>query len=127
MKVGYKKSVGVIFILTGLIYDCVYLLFVLMGEENSFTPITMGFIGILFGILFLTKPYFEYDEKSLKLFALLGFTVASYSFDSLSDLELERNKLLLRQGEQRKRINISVWMVDSKGWQTFVGKVTRKA
>lgn len=81
---------------------------------------------IMFGVLMLTKKYYEYDENSLTFHAILGPAKTIYNFDSLKEIELDGKKLSVMQNGTRKKIPVSQWMVDKEDWQIFLEKITVK-
>ena len=125
MVVKYKKSVGIIFIVVGLLFACLYFVIALGGGETA-TPLTVGFTMILFGVLTLTRKYFEYDENNLTLHAILGPAKTVYNFNSLKDIELDGKKLYVMQDDTRKKIPVSAGMVNKEDWREFLEKITTK-
>ena len=81
---------------------------------------------LLFGVLTLTRTYFEYDENSLTLHAILGPAKTVYDFSSLKDIELDGKKLFVMQDDTRKKIPVSAGMVNKEDWQIFLEKITTK-
>lgn len=122
MKIRYSKSVGIIYILAGVLFSCVYLLISLM-EGNGSMLLTVGFIGIMFGILFLTRTYFVLNEDSLVLNAILGPAKTTYKFQSLKELEVENKQIYLNQDGKRKKLSISAGLADKNDWQAFLQKI----
>ena len=122
MKIRYSKSVGIIYILTGVLFGCVYLL-ISLAEGNGSMLLTVGFIGIMFGILFLTRTYFVLNEDSLVLSAILGPAKTTYKFSSLKELEVENKQIYLNQDGKRKKLSISAGLADKNDWQAFLQKI----
>lgn len=122
MKIRYSKSVGIIYILTGVLFSCVYLLISLADGKGSML-LTVGFIGILFGILFLTRTYFVLNEDSLVFHAILGPAKTTYKFQSLKELEVEKKQMYLNQDGKRKKLYISAGLADKNDWQAFLQKI----
>ena len=81
---------------------------------------------IFFGILMLTRTYFEYDENSLKFYAILGPAKTIYNYSSFKDFELEGKKIFVKQGDTRKKVRVSAFNADKEGWQAFLDKITIK-
>ncbi len=122
MKIRYSKSVGIIYILSGFLFSCVYLLISLAGGKGS-TPLIVGFIGILFGILFLTRTYFVVNDDSLVLNALIGPVKTTYKFGSFKELEVVNKQVYLNQDGKRRKLNMAAWLADKNDWQAFVQKI----
>lgn len=122
MKIRYSKSVGIIYILSGVLFSCVYLLVSVSGGKGS-TPLVVGFIGIMFGILFLTRTYFVVNEDGLVLNAILGSAKTTYKFQSLKELEVENKQIYLNQDGKRKKLSISAGLADKNDWQAFLQKI----
>lgn len=82
-----------------------------------------AFIILLAGIAYLTRPYFEWNEKEIKLLAPLGYAVRTYTFNSYSEIMLIENKLYLEQNGNRKRIRITKWMCNPQEWNKFISTI----
>jgi hypothetical protein len=123
MKIRYKKAMGVIYIITGVVFACIYFLITLNGGKGS-SLLTVGFVAIFFGILFLTRTYFVLNDDSLILYAILGPATTTYKFASVNELEIDKqNKVYITQDGKRQFIYISAWMIEKSDWQAFVQKV----
>lgn len=122
MKIRYSKSVGIIYILAGVLFSCVYLL-ISLTEGNGSMLLTVGFIGIMFGILFLTRTYFVLNEDGLVLNAILGPAKTTYKFQSLKELEVENKQVYLNQDGKRRKLSISAGLADKNDWQAFLQKI----
>ncbi|MBL8080576.1 MAG: hypothetical protein JNM55_21575 [Anaerolineales bacterium] len=122
MKIRYSKSVGIIYILTGVLFSCVYLLISLADGKGSML-LTVGFIGIMFGILFLTRTYFVLNEDGLVLSAILGSAKTTYKFQSLKELEVDNKQVYLNQDGKRRKLSISAGLADKNDWQAFLQKI----
>jgi len=130
MKVHYNKGMGMGFLILGVI------LLVLAcltggGGRNPFTGI-IGFFEVWFGIGYLTRTYFSFDETKLEVFdAFMGAKIARYEFQSLNEIEVEKggvfDRVFVKRNGQRQRMKISPWMVDKKDWQTFLQKINTVA
>lgn len=122
MKIRYKKSIGIISIVLGVLFGCLYFVLALFGESTVILT-TLGFLGILFGVLLLSRPYFELNQNSLVLFAILGPAKTIYPIQSHQDIKVENNKVSILKDGQSQPISISAWMVDKNDWQAFLKKV----
>lgn len=122
MRIRYRKTVGVIYILLGILFAYMYFAIALSGQKVCMALVA-AFITILFGILFLTRTYFVLNEDSLVLYAILGPAKTVYKIQSLKDIEIENSTIFCTQDGKRKKIPITVWMVEKKDWQAFVQKV----
>ena len=120
MKMHYKKLVGILSILLGILEVCVFLL-IGIGSSPIYLLIP-GFIAILFGILLLQGTYFSVNDDSLVFYALIGPAKRTYKFLSLKELEMENNNIFLTMNGKRK-INVSGWWVENKDWQAFLQKI----
>ncbi|MBI9050850.1 MAG: hypothetical protein JEZ00_15625 [Anaerolineaceae bacterium] len=122
MKIRYKKSMGIIFIVVGIMLSCIYFAMAL-NENNGSMLLTTGFLLILFGVLTLTRIYFEITENVLIIYAILGPGKTSYTFASPDEFEIEDNKVFLNQNGKRSKLPISAWMVEKQDWQLFIEKI----
>ncbi len=122
MKVRYKKSIGVVNIVFGIILACLYFVLALNGKSSSLL-LTGGFLEIMFGILLLTRTYFLVNENSLILYAILGPAKTTYQFQTLDDIKVENNKVTILKDGKRQPIPISAWMADRSDWIAFLQKI----
>lgn len=123
MKVYYSRGWAITFIVVGSILIALnYILFNLTGKMEA-VRIVPGFMVIGVGILYLFRPYFELQEESLVTFSLLGFIAWRYSFDEISDLVFEGNKLYRNKNGRLKRIRISKFVCNKEQWERFRNKV----
>ena len=120
MKMRYKKSVGIFLILLGAL-EAGFYLWIGIGN-SSIILLVMGFIIILFGVLFLQRPYFIVNDDSLVFHALLGPTERTYKFMSLKEFEIENNNIFVTINGKRNRF-ISGWWVENTDWQAFLQKI----
>ncbi len=120
MKMRYKRSVGILAILVGILEAGVYLL---MGiGSSSISLLVPGFIAVLLGVLFLQRTYFIVNDDSLVFHALLGPTKRTYKFSSLKELEIENDNIFVTANGKRQKF-ISGWWVENKDWQAFLQKI----
>jgi len=120
MKMRYKKSIGIFLIVLGALEAGFYLL---IGIGSSpVILLVMGFIVMLFGVLFLQRTYFIVNDNSLVFHALLGPTERTYKFLSLKEFEIENNNIFITINGTRKRF-ISGWWVENTDWQAFLQKI----
>ena len=120
MKMHYKKSLGILSLLLGILEVCVFLL-IGIGSSPIYLLIP-GFIAILFGILLLQGTYFSVNDDSLVFYALIGPAKRTYKFLSLKELEMENNNIFLTMNGKRKII-VSGWWVENNDWQAFLQKI----
>ena len=120
MKMRYKRSVGILAILIGVLEAGVYLL---MGiGSSSINLLVPGFIAILLGVLFLQRTYFIVNDDSLVFHALLGPTKRTYKFSSLKELEIENDNIFVTVNGKRQKL-ISGWWVENSDCQAFLQKI----
>ena len=105
----YKKSVGIFLILLGAL-EAGFYLWIGIGN-SSIILLVMGFIIILFGVLFLQKTYFIVNEDSLVFQALLGPSERTYKFMSLKEFEIENNNIFVTKVNERFNTNLILWII----------------
>ena len=120
MKMHYKKSLGILSLLLGILEVSVFLL-IGIGSSSIYLLIP-GFIAILFGVLLVQRTYFKVNDDSLVFYALLGQAKRTYKFLSLKELKVENNNIFLIMNGKRKII-VSGWWVENKDWQAFLQKI----
>lgn len=122
MKMRYNKTMGIIYIIAGVIFSLIYFVISLNGGKGA-VFLTVGFVGILFGILFLTRTYFVFNDDSLILNAIIGSNKVTYKFQSAKEIEIDNQKIYLNQNGKRQQINISTWMIEKSDLQVFLQKI----
>jgi hypothetical protein len=123
MKVGYKKAMGIIYIIIGVVFSCLYLLIAAGGGKGGITLLTAAFCLIMFGILFLRRTYFTINDDSLVLEAILGPAKTTYKFETIKQIEIDKNKVYLSRNGKRQLIQISQWMAEKSDWEAFLQKI----
>ena len=121
MKIGYNKAIGIILILLALFNCCLGV--ILMQAEDGSMPagVISGFAAALvFGILFLTRKYFEVEGNTLVVKALIGPLVKNYKFNSASDFTVLGTKISLSTNDAPKPIVLASWMADKRDWAALV-------
>ena len=116
----YKKSMEIFLILLGVLEVCVYLLIGI--GSSSISLLILGFVVILFGVLFLQRIYFVVNTDSLVFHGLLGSAKRTYKFLSLKELGIENNNIFMTIDGKHKKI-ISGWWVEKNDWQAFLQKI----
>ena len=122
MKVRYKKAAGVINIVLGIIFACFYFVFALSGKNGS-PLLTVGFLEIMFGVLFLTRTYFVVNDNDLIFHAILGPAKTTYQFQSFKDIKMENNKVTVIKDGKSQSVPISAWLADKNDWHAFMQKI----
>ncbi len=101
MEMRYKKSMEIFLILPGVLEVCVYLLIGI--GSSSISLLILGFVVILFGVLFLQRTYFVVNTDSLVFHALLGSAKRTYKFLSLKELGIENNNIFMTIDGKHKK------------------------
>lgn len=124
MTVRYNKTVGVISIVLGALFGCLYFVIALAGGQTTVSPMVAGVLGILFGILFLSRPYFTLAEDNLTLYALLGPAKTVYSFPPPARLQARGKKIVIVQPDGKEQaVPLTAWVADPKDWGAFLSRL----
>lgn len=120
MKVYYSKGWAITFMIAGAILISLnFWLFQLTGEMVWYR-IGPGFAVIIVGILYFNRPYFELRKKAIVTYSLLGFVSWRYSFNEITELVFENDKLYRNKKGKLRRLRISKFVCDKKQWEEFV-------
>ncbi len=123
MKIRYSQSMGIIFLVTGIVLVVVYFLFIWNMKYGSQVQL-LGFMGILWGAVILKKTYFVVNDKSLVIYPILGSSKTTYTFKSLKELVIDDNKIyLIQKNGERQKLNIQVGMIEKSDWQALRRKI----
>lgn len=83
-------------------------------------------ILIIRGFLFITIPYFSITEKELIIFNRFGTSHKTYKFSHLSDFQIERNKLYVKQSGKVKKVRVSRIFIQPKRWDELMALMKAK-
>lgn len=123
MKIRYSQSMGIIFLVTGIVLVVVYFLFTWNMKYGSQVQL-LGFMGILWGAVILKKTYFVVNDKSLVIYPIVGSSKTTYTFKSLKELVIDDNKIyLIQKNGERQKLNIQVGMIEKSDWQALRRKI----
>ena len=123
MKIRYSQSMGIIFLVTGIVLVVVYFLFTWNMKYGSQVQL-LGFMGILWGAVILKKTYFVVNDKSLVIYPILGSSKTTYTFKSFKELVIDDNKIyLIQKNGERQKLNIQVGMIEKSDWQALRRKI----
>jgi hypothetical protein len=119
MKVRYNLVLGVVFIVLGALCTFLGLWLLMLGEFNP--AVVVGLMPILFGILYLARPYFLVEPGMVTVPALIGPVKRRFPY---ARLELEGSRVVaVHDDGTRKKLPIARWLAHSADWQSVVGGV----
>ncbi len=122
MEIHYKKLMGSFYLIIGVIFTSIAGLALLNGG-NVLTFLVSGLALIFIGSRFLKMVFFVVNEDCIVLHSLLGPTKTTFSFRSLKELEIIKNKVYINQNGKRQPTYISAWMSDKNDWQIFMDMI----
>ena len=116
MKVRYNPVVGVVALVLGGV--CLFLGLWLMALGEFSPAIFPGLLVTLLGVLYLVRPYFWVNSKSVELAAVIGPMKRTFPFQTL---EIDGGKLVAVSGDgSRKKVPVTRWMAHSGDWAAAV-------
>ena len=116
MKVRYNPVLGVVALVLGGV--CLFLGLWLMALGEFSPAIFPGLVVSLFGVMYLVRPYFLVNPKSVELAALIGPMKRTFPFQTL---EVDGGKLVaISQDGSRKKVPVARWMAHSGDWAAAV-------
>lgn len=120
MKVRYNVAVGVVFIVLGAVCTFLGLWLLLLGEFNP--AVVVGLLPMLFGILYLVRPYFVVEQGMVTVPALIGPVRRQFPF---THLERAGGKVVaVRPDGTRKKLPIARWLAHPADWRTVIDGVS---
>jgi hypothetical protein len=120
MKIGYNKAIGICMFIPSLLSCCLVAVLTQSDQTAPLGAVGAFWMGILFGILFLTQPYFEVTQNELMIKALIGTAARRIPFSSPRDFSVEGKAIYITQGGTRQKVNLVPWLADKKGWDAFI-------
>ncbi len=116
MKVRYNPAVGVVALVLGGV--CLFLALWLMSLGEFSPAIFPGLLVTLLGVMYLVRPYFWMNPKSVELAALIGPMKRTFPFQTL---EVDGSRLVAVSGDgSRKKVPVARWMAHSGDWAAAV-------
>jgi hypothetical protein len=105
IRIGYNKLWGVFFLIAGAVDLVVY------TSVRASLHLVLGGLLLLIGALYLTRPFLVIGNGAVRVKNLLGITMRSFSFDSLRDLRVEPDAIVIGEGRDRKRLKLSKLLI----------------
>src|SRR5262245_7166918 len=123
MKVRYNVAVGVVLLILGAVCVFLGLWLTALGE---FSPAAIvGFIPLLIGILYLSRPYFWVHDKTVVLPAVLGPLKREFPFQRL---EFTGGRMIaVRPDGTTKKLPVTRWMANTDDWAAVMNARTSPA
>lgn len=119
-KGRYNPLIGIALILLGAIATLVSLWLMLLNNQFN-VAIVIGLVALLFGYLYLTRPYFTVAPNRLTVYNPIGKVVKRYPFESFNHLYTEKSHLYIESGYSeagsREKVNLNKWMVRAQDWR----------
>jgi hypothetical protein len=119
MKIHFNKALGTAIIVIGVLDILMILVFALLGARISMGGLFI-LLAVVLGILFLTRPYFVIDGKTLEVRALIGPAATTFKFTQPQDFSVEKYKVFLTAGRERQLLPIFGWLAYGREWKAFV-------
>ncbi len=97
MKIGYNKAIGIFMFIPSFISCCLVAVLTQSDQGVPSTAVGLFWAGIVLGILYLTRPYFEVTENELVIKALVGPLAKRIPFSSPKDFSVEGSRIYIIQ------------------------------
>ncbi|MBK9778780.1 MAG: hypothetical protein IPP55_01820 [Anaerolineales bacterium] len=120
MKIGYKKVWGILCLMLSGLSCCLVVAFNQTGEAIPLAIVGVFWLFFVLGILLLTRSYVEVWKEILIIKPLIGSGVKRYSYQSSKDFSIEEDEVLLINNGTRQKLPVSKWLVDKRGWTSFL-------
>lgn len=97
-----KPFMGVAIMVLGALNVVLAIILMGMGSDDPRNPMWLGLgsFFIIIGILYLKQYIIVVDNGEVQMKNLLGMTLRTHRFDSMSDLRLNGSKVQIRKGEK---------------------------
>ena len=119
-KGHYKPLIGIALMLLGAIASLMSLWLMLLNNQFN-VAIVIGLAALLFGYLYLTRPYFVIAPNRITVYNPMGKVVKRYPFASFDHLHTENKHLYIESGYletgSREKVNLHKWMVRAQDWR----------
>ena len=114
----FNPWLGIALILMGLLFFILALRTILVNQVFSLR-IFLGILLAAVGLLYLKRPYFKIAPNRLTVYSFYGQVVKRYPFASFSHIEINQDKVYVKNSEieNRERVKIQRWMTKPADWQ----------
>lgn len=123
IRVGYSKTWAWGLILAGIVIFLMHVYLITLTGRFQFIPLLVNVFLIFSGAMYFFRPYFELRESSIVVFAPIGPLKKSYTFQSLSDIVFEGDKVYIVSGERKTKVRVGKTMSDKNDWKNFEMKI----
>lgn len=119
MQVRYNPVVGWVFLALGLVNLVLGVWPLLLGEFQF--SLILGLLICVLGPLYLTRPYFQVDEDSIRVLALLGPGKREFRLSPSESIVTDGGRLLIadKDGSSRK-VPVRKWISRTVDWDAVV-------
>jgi hypothetical protein len=112
-------AVGIVFIVLGAVCSFLGLWLLLLGEFNP--AVVVGLLPVVFGIMYLVRPYFLVEPGMVTVPAVLGPVKRQFPY---AHLEFDGGKVVaVKPDGTRKKLPVARWMAHPADWRAMTGGV----
>lgn len=119
-KGRYKPLIGIALMSLGMVATLISLWLMLINNQFN-VAIVIGLVALLFGYLYLTRPYFVIAPNRITVYNPVGKVVKRYPFASFDHLHTENKDLYIEsdysEAGNREKVNLNQWMMRAQDWQ----------
>ena len=111
----YKKTLGLIFLIVGVI-GLMVSLYALIQGQILFPLVLIWLLLCLFGFYCLHRPYFLLEPRQLTVYNLLGIATRRYTFESWEFVKADNRRIYIDDNGITKKVPVAPWLVKTDDW-----------
>jgi hypothetical protein len=86
----------------------------------AFGPLIPGVVCVGIALLYLNRPFFHYDERSIVIKALIGPLKREFPYGPDDHFEADGPRVYLVGPQGRKKVPVSRWLADKRDFDAFL-------
>jgi hypothetical protein len=116
MKVRYRPALGVLFLFLGGLLLAIAVWRATLGEATPM--LAFGPLALLYGVLFLVRPYFWVHESAIAVVALFGPPVRrTFEYQALL---IEDGTVYAVVQDTRTKVPVKRWLARQTDWRATI-------
>ena len=118
IRIGYHKAWGPVMLACAAINAVLYV----MG--GGWVQLGLAVMLGVIGVMYLVQPFLVIGDGVIQAKNLMGITLRRFTYDKLSDLEVEPGALIITNPKGgRQRLKVSRWLISKSDMQKLADAV----
>jgi hypothetical protein len=106
IRIGYHKAWGPVMLVCAAINAVLYVM------TGGWVQLGLAVMLAVIGVMYLVQPFLVIGDGVIQAKNLMGITLRRFTYDKLSDLEVEPGALIITSPKGgRQRLKVSRWLI----------------